>query len=149
MWPDSEFLFGLIGALGVLAPALGVLWRKLTGLTKTLDLFLADWQGEPPRPGVPARPGVMERLAQVEESTIQLRRNGGSHLADQIAQIRDDQVTKHERLERIEQAVASLANAQRDTAPQLAQVVATLRVGEHRFERIDRALAALNPEAAT
>jgi len=45
--------------------------------------FLDDWQGEPPRPGVPARPGVMERLAQTD-----------AHLARQDAHLarQDDEL---------------------------------------------------------
>lgn len=146
-WPDSDFVFGLIGALGVLAPALIALWRKLVGQTKILSVMFEDWQGEPGRPGVPPRYGVMERLESLEIDTRQLRRNGGAHLADKIEAIANDQVSKHERLDRIESVLANLANSQRDMRPALEQVIATLRVGEHRFELLDRALSQLQDGA--
>jgi len=151
-WLDSDFLFGLIGALGVLVPLLGtplvVLWRWSRGTTRQLSTFLEDWNGEGPRPGVPARLGVMERLAVVEGDTAQLRRNGGAHLADKIEAIAKDQVTKHERLDRIEEALSRMANTQAQMMTAQDQVVATLRVGEHRFERIDRALTRLDESRA-
>lgn len=95
-WLDlSTFLFGLLGALAVLVPPMVWLSRRIRGLSMFSDPrfshFLDDWFGEPERPGFSARPGVPERLGQVEsrletveDSTAQLKRNGGSHLADAI-----------------------------------------------------------------
>jgi len=34
---------------------------------QAFDNFIEDWNGKPPRPGVPAHPGVMERLAILED----------------------------------------------------------------------------------
>lgn len=131
MWPDPDFLFGLIGALGVLIPLLGtplvVLWRWCRRTSKQLGTFLEDWQGEAARPGVPARPGVMERLAGLEADTVQLRRNGGASIADKIEAIVDGQDERAARMVRIEES--------------LTAVVATLRGGAHQFGCVDRAIA--------
>lgn len=147
-WLDPEFLFGLVGALGVLIPLLGtplvVLWRWCRGTTRQLETFLEDWNGQPARPGVQARPGVMERLAVVEDDTAQLRRNGGANLADKIEAIATDQVAKHERLDRIEEALFRMANAQVNAETRAA---ATHGSDERRSERIDRHLTRWDADA--
>lgn len=95
---DWDFVFGLVGALVVLAPPMLWLMRRIRALSLFSDPrfshFLDDWFGEPQRPGFLARPGVPERLGQVEErlgqveqDTRQLQRNGGAHLADAVARI--------------------------------------------------------------
>lgn len=48
--------------LAVLALA-GWAWRKLG---RPVRDFLADWRGQPARPGVSERPGVMRRLEHIE-----------------------------------------------------------------------------------
>lgn len=108
-WDLWTFLFGLVGALSVVIPAVVgvVVWvtRHVRSLSmfsdERLTTFLDDWCGEPARPGFPARPGIPERLEKVEEGqaallerlstveadTKQLQRNGGAHLADSVARI--------------------------------------------------------------
>lgn len=106
-WDLWTFLFGLIGALAVLAPPMLWISRRIRALSTFSDPrlahFLDDWFGEPERPGFPARPGVPERLGKVEArlgtvegDTRQLKRNGGSHLADAVDRIErllDDHAT--------------------------------------------------------
>ena len=114
-WLNPDFIFGLVGALGVLIPLLGtplvVLWRWCRGTTRQLGTFLEDWQGEAARPGVPARLGVMERLERVEMDTRQLQRNGGAHLADKIEAIADGQAERASRMARIEETLAAIDRA--------------------------------------
>lgn len=65
-----EVVLGVAGGIVVVGGALGLLWRgtrSLAGLVGDVRDFLADWRGEPARPGVPERPGVMERLASIEQ----------------------------------------------------------------------------------
>lgn len=92
------FVFGAVGALAVLVPAMVWLGRRIRSLSAFSDPrfghFLDDWFGEPARPGYPARPGIPERLevvearlGLVESDTRQLQRNGGSHLADAVVRI--------------------------------------------------------------
>ena len=45
-------------------------WKNLRPPTKGIEHFLEDWNGEPPRPGVPARLGMMQRVANIETSQI-------------------------------------------------------------------------------
>lgn len=97
-WDLWTFVFGMVGALVVLTPAMVLLTRRIRSLSLFSDprlrSFLDDWFGEPARPGFEARPGVPERLevvekrlVKVETDTNQLQRNGGAHLADSIARI--------------------------------------------------------------
>lgn len=135
MLTDPNFLFGLVGALGVLAPGIIAIWRWCRRMSRQWGSFLEDWQGEAARPGVPPRLGVMERLAEVEQCTQQLRPNGGSHLADRIEAIATDQVTKHERLDRIEQALSRMAGTQ-------DHIMQSMRDGDCRCDRVARAIDA-------
>ena len=54
-------IIGVLVALGVVVGGLRWLKPVLTGVHD----FLADWGGEPERPGVPPRPGVVESLGQL------------------------------------------------------------------------------------
>lgn len=52
--------------IGVLA-AIGAVWTAIKWVKPALSQlghFLADWNGEPERPGVEHRPGVMEQLSE-------------------------------------------------------------------------------------
>ncbi|WP_441251209.1 hypothetical protein [Kitasatospora sp. McL0602] len=75
------------GALVALAGGLGLLWRGTRGLRRILhraDQFWDDWQGTPPRPGVPGHPGVMARLSAIEH---ELHPNSGASLRDAVNRI--------------------------------------------------------------
>lgn len=63
-------ILGGLSALGVLGMSLKWVVPILTGLRD----FLADWKGEPARPGVEARPGVPERMKTIEDE--QRRQSG-------------------------------------------------------------------------
>lgn len=58
-----------LGAVAVFLAAVVASWRLmgLGSLLKGTRLFLLDWFGEPPRPGVPARPSFPDRMAEVEQ----------------------------------------------------------------------------------
>ncbi|RJL21121.1 hypothetical protein [Bailinhaonella thermotolerans] len=71
-------------------------WRFL----RRVGHFLDDWQGEQPRPGVPARPGIPERLASVEARMagvearmaaleVELSHDGGATLRDAVGRVED------------------------------------------------------------
>ena len=71
-------------------PVVRLAWRSLN---RTQDFF-DDWNGHPPRPGVPERPGVMARLSAIEDIGAglqdQMRLNGGSSLRDVVQQTAGD-----------------------------------------------------------
>ncbi|GAA1221392.1 hypothetical protein GCM10009665_09500 [Kitasatospora nipponensis] len=82
------------GALAGLAAALGLAWRLTAGvrrITHRIDEFTADWNGTPPRPGVPAHDGVMARLGGIEQRLTavehELRPNSGSSMRDAIDRV--------------------------------------------------------------
>ena len=52
--------------------------------TRKVDTFLADWNGEPARPGVPEKRGVMVRLEAIE---AELSYNSGATLKDAVHRI--------------------------------------------------------------
>lgn len=115
-WDLWTFVFGLVGALGVLIPPMLWLARRIRSLSVFSDPrfshFLDDWFGEAPRPGFGGRPGMPERIAAVEELTKQLRPNGGSHLADKIARLEQasrSRASDAELLARIDQLLATRA----------------------------------------
>lgn len=80
----------IIAVLGLLAGAWRVVRRVLCVLRR-VDQVVDDWQGTPPRPGVPARAGVMQRLATIEQTmgivAHEVRPNGGSSLRDAVHRV--------------------------------------------------------------
>ncbi|MEU9576332.1 hypothetical protein [Streptomyces chilikensis] len=86
----------LLWAAGIsaVAGAGTVLWRGVRAtrrLSRRVNEFMDDWQGEPERPGVPARPGVMERMASMEDRLSrvehELHPNSGASLRDAIDRV--------------------------------------------------------------
>ncbi|MFC8723783.1 hypothetical protein [Streptomyces bacillaris] len=89
--PGAEAVLLWGGVITMVAGLVAGLWRVVRGLVSTwrrLDQYIADWYGEPERPGVPARPGVMERVAGMEvrlgRMEHELHPNGGASLRDAI-----------------------------------------------------------------
>jgi hypothetical protein len=91
---------------GVVSLVLGIgtgVWRVvrvLVRIAKGVELYLADWYGEPDRPGVPARPGVLVRLQRAEEGLVgigdrlgrlehEMQPNSGSSLRDAVDRLGD------------------------------------------------------------
>lgn len=84
---DIALVWG--GAATILASVATALWRAVRGtvqLAGRVDEFMADWSGEPERPGVPGRPRVMERVAAIEE---RLQRVEHELYADSGGSLRD------------------------------------------------------------
>jgi hypothetical protein len=74
-----------LAALGVIGAALVRSTRWVMRIVRRVQAFLDQWFGDESRPGVPDRLTTMEgRLVVVEG---QLTHNGGSSLADQVAQV--------------------------------------------------------------
>lgn len=77
-------LVGIASALG----ALGVIWRfgGFGHFKERTGAFFDDWNGDEPRPkdGYMGRKSFPLRMAEVEETVAQLKRNGGSSVADQV-----------------------------------------------------------------
>lgn len=69
-----------VGIAAVLS-LLGLLVRFVAKIAKSVGIFMEDWGGEPPRPGVPGRPGVMQRVGDTEERVedAEKRLNGVEH----------------------------------------------------------------------
>lgn len=64
---DTVLVWG--GAVSLAGGLAALAWRSTRGVVRfgrRVDQFIDDWQGEPPRAGVPARPGVMERMSGLE-----------------------------------------------------------------------------------
>lgn len=118
-WDLWNFLFGLVGSLGVLGAPMLWLARRIRALSMFSDPrfqhFLDDWFGEGARPGFPGRPGIPERLAAVEERTAQLTPNGGSHLADKIAGLVRDSEDRRGNAEVLARIEGLLAGASQHT----------------------------------
>lgn len=57
---------GLVVAILSICGTVLAVARWLHRQFRALDDLLADWRGEPERPGVPRRPGVLERLDSIE-----------------------------------------------------------------------------------
>lgn len=91
---------------GVVSLVLGIgtgVWRVgrvLVRIAKGLEQYLADWYGEPDRPGVPARPGVLVRLQKAEEGLVgigerlerlehEMQPNSGTSLRDAVDRVGD------------------------------------------------------------
>lgn len=79
-------LAAFLGAVGALLRMFGI-----PALVKGTRLFLMDWNGEAARPGFLGRKSFPERMTDlegrtevVEEATTQLKRNGGTSVADAI-----------------------------------------------------------------
>jgi hypothetical protein len=53
-------------AITAMLGLLGLLVRFVAKISKAVAIFMEDWGGEEPRPGVPARPGVMQRVGSAE-----------------------------------------------------------------------------------
>ena len=72
-------------AVTVILTLASVAWRRVG---RPLRHFLADWAGEPPRPGYPGRPGVPERLERLEVRVAnveaELSPNGGRSVRDRV-----------------------------------------------------------------
>lgn len=89
---------------GVVSLVLGIgtgVWRVvrvLVRIAKGVEQYLADWYGEPDRPGVPARPGVLVRLQKAEEGIVgigdrlgrlehEMQPNSGTSLRDAVDRV--------------------------------------------------------------
>lgn len=86
----------IVGGISIMGFLAGV-WVKLRGMTKNLDLFMADWNGEEPRPGRDKVPGVMERLNKIDG---ELKHNGGSTMKDAVKRIENKLDRIEERIEK-------------------------------------------------
>jgi len=120
-------LASILGAIGVIGAAVRGVWRWGRRVNQHFD----DLMGEPPRPGFEARPGVLERLkgidvaldslgariGVVEQDTAQLRRNGGTHLADAVHEQQRLQAAHGQILARIEATLSALTAASTQPIP--------------------------------
>ncbi|MEW2631775.1 hypothetical protein AB0903_08980 [Streptomyces sp. NPDC048389] len=89
---DSLVVWSL--AAVAICAGLGLLWRLVRGVRRIatrVDDFVDDWQGTPPRPGVPGRAGVMERLdgieARVTRIEHEVRPNSGLSMRDAVDRV--------------------------------------------------------------
>lgn len=71
-------------AITAILGGIALVWRAVRRIARTVDEFAEDWNGTPPRRGVPARPGVMERLDRIEH---ELHPNSGSSLRDAVDRV--------------------------------------------------------------
>lgn len=85
VWVDPLVVVAMLAAAGTAA---GWVWRRAM---RPLLNMARDWQGSPPRPGVPARPGVMVRLEQHDDALAaimaELSPNGGKSVRDRVEKI--------------------------------------------------------------
>lgn len=80
----GTFALDVCIAIGIIGGAITLLWRGVIfvmGIYRRVQNFLDDWNGELPRPGIPARPGFPERIASIE---AELKTNHGSSLRDAV-----------------------------------------------------------------
>lgn len=79
-------IFSIIGSVAAFIRWLGVRLRSL-------DNLLDDWNGEPPRPGVPGRPGVMKRLGDIEDK-VNCRSTHGDAVIDEHTRLLNEIIIK-------------------------------------------------------
>lgn len=78
-------------------------WQARRAREQFWRVFMADWLGEEPRPGVPARPGVMESLLQI--------RTAGAAMSErlrkaeiELLQLRSQMSVMHNRMSAVEKS---------------------------------------------
>lgn len=108
-------LAAAVGAVAVFVGAVVSLWRwsKLGELVKGIRLFLADWFGEPERPGRPELPSFPARMARVEDRAACLAQKLGDDvtakltaLAYTVDRVHDQGSTSAERLAQLDARVS-------------------------------------------
>ncbi|MET9253739.1 hypothetical protein [Streptomyces sp. NPDC003717] len=92
--PGVDLAVVWCGVVAAAGGALGLLYRATRGvrrLAERLGDLADDWQGTPPRAGVPARPGVMTRLGAIERQLAavehELHPNSGGSLRDAVDRV--------------------------------------------------------------
>jgi len=75
----------LLALIALLTWLLRPVWRFL----RFLGEFMADWRGEPERPGVDPRPGVMAKLSAIVDDNTETR-NRVSRLERDLLKIRSE-----------------------------------------------------------
>lgn len=86
---DVQALGGALVGIAAVLGAIGVIWRQggFGKLKKRTADFLDDWNGEAPRPGYEGRKSFPVRMAEIEQTVAQLKRNGGSSVADAVHEV--------------------------------------------------------------
>ena len=111
--PSTPLTWGLIGSLGTFSVLLAGIVARAWPIYRRVEQFLADWTGEPERPGFPARPGVPKRLEDVER--------GNASMAIRLDEIAEGQ--------------QSLAAAQTQKSAAIADLTERFDVLEQRIDK--------------
>lgn len=80
----ASWIAVVLGAWFAVVKFIGPFFKRIRNWITTWEQFMADWAGEPARPGRDAVPGVMERLNRIDG---ELRNNGGSSIKDAVDRI--------------------------------------------------------------
>lgn len=146
-------LAGAVVAASAFVAAVAALWRwsKLGELLRGTRLFLADWFGEPARPGREALPSFPQRMANVEERTAALNHDLRGELTSRLTllaysvdRLHEHSLSTNERLAALDARVSDhrLRNDQQQQLLQQAVDRNALRLDEvaqrsHRVRQSD------------
>lgn len=106
-------------------------WSKLGELIRGTRLFLADWFGEPERPGRPGLPSFPTRMARVEERAACLAQKLGDDVATKLTalaytvdRVHDQGATQAERLAQLDARVSDHRRRNEEQVALLREAVA-------------------------
>lgn len=142
---QSDILF-LIAVATVLVGIVAWFRRKIRPVFRGLRYMTQDWNGVPPRPGVPGREGVMERIAKIEKDSAEAlyhsKPNGGNSAYDHLSnKIDETKVEMQNDVGQVQSDVSALINTLAEHTNNLISLGDRMDASEHDRKNIHRDIA--------